>query len=165
MSDIPSRKIVIAYDQSIVGIKVLEWINDHHILLPNDDVTVVLAINEDYSRIEGPGGWQAVGGSGGVNAVNSYREAIRVFEREGQEHLNEALFAIVQTGVKNVKSEILRGHAAEEITKYARAQHPDIVICGNRGNGYLKRKLLGSVSEYLTHHLDCTVMVVRAPNK
>lgn len=99
MSDTLSRKIIIAYDQSIVGIHVLEWINDHRILLPNDDVTVVLAINEDYSKIEGPGGWTALGGLGGSDASRSYRETIRLLEKEGKEHLDEAVYAIQQTGV------------------------------------------------------------------
>lgn len=99
MSNTPSRKIIIAYDQSIVGIHALEWINSHAILLPNDDVTVVLAINEDYSKIEGPGGWQALGGLGGVDSGREYRETIRLLEKEGQEHLDEAVYAIQQTGV------------------------------------------------------------------
>ncbi|GAA5817362.1 hypothetical protein MFLAVUS_010906 [Mucor flavus] len=161
-----SRKIIITYDQSLVSLQVLEWVNSHSILLPDDDVTVVLAINEDFSKIEGPGGWQAQGGLGGLDSTREYRETVRLLEKQGQERLDEAVYAIKQLGIKNVKSEILRGHAQQEITRYAKEQRADIVICGNRGRGYLKRKLIGSTSEYLTHHLDCTVMVVRVrPDK
>ncbi|GAA5796003.1 hypothetical protein HPULCUR_001369 [Helicostylum pulchrum] len=156
-----SRKIIIAYDQSIVGLQVLEWVNSHSILLPGDDVTVVLAINEDFGKIDGPGGLQVQGGLGGLNSTLEYRETVRLLEKQGQERLDEAVYAIKQLGIKNVKSEILRGHAQVVITKYAKEQQADIVICGNRGYGYIKRKLIGSTSEYLTHHLDCTVMIVR----
>lgn len=95
MSDTPvlSRKIIIAYDKSVVGLHVLEWVNSHAILLPNDDVTVVLAINEDYHKIGGPGGL------GGLDSSRTYRETVAILEREGQEGLNEAVYAILQTGV------------------------------------------------------------------
>ncbi|KAG2236514.1 hypothetical protein INT48_000814 [Thamnidium elegans] len=134
-----SRKIIITYDQSLVSLKVLEWVNSHSILLPDDDVTVVLAINEDFSRLEGPGGLQVQGVLGGLDSTREYRETVRLLEKQGKERLEEVVYAIKQLGIKNVKSETLRGRAQEAITKYAKEQHADIVICGNRGHGYLKR--------------------------
>ncbi|KAI9348398.1 hypothetical protein BD770DRAFT_327301 [Pilaira anomala] len=154
------RRVIVTIDESAVSLEALEWVNSHSILLPDDDVTVALAINEDFSRIAGPGGWQAEGG-GGLDAVRNYRETIIEFERRGQRSLDQAVSAIEKTGIKKVNSIILKGHAPEAITKYAKEQKADIVVCGNRGLGYLKRKLIGSTSEYLTHHLDCTVIVVR----
>lgn len=94
-----SRKIIVTYDQSLVSLQVLEWVNGHSILLPDDDVTVVLAINEDFSKIEGPGGWQAQGGLGGLDSTREYRETVCLLEKQGQERLDEAVYAIKQLGI------------------------------------------------------------------
>lgn len=169
MSETPAgRKIIIAYDGSEASRQVLEWVNSHSILLPTDQVTVAIAINEDGVRLEGLGGMEAPV-LGGLEGSREFREVVKELEKEGKEKLAEAVYALKEVGVKNVQAEVLRGRAPEQITEFAKKQGADIVICGNRGHGFLKRKLLGSTSEYLTHHLESTVMVVRSqadiPNK
>jgi nucleotide-binding universal stress UspA family protein len=58
--------------------------------------------------------------------------------------------------------EVLRsGHAADEILKYAEDQKPDLILCGARGLGAVRRLLLGSVSTRLLQHSACSVLVVR----
>lgn len=96
------RRVIVTIDESEVSLEVLEWVNSHSILLPDDDVTVALAINEDFSKIAGPGGWQAEGG-GGLDAVRNYRETIIEFERRGQRSLDQAVSAIEKTGVVSKK--------------------------------------------------------------
>ncbi|KAI8880153.1 hypothetical protein K501DRAFT_225430, partial [Backusella circina FSU 941] len=133
------RKILIAYDESEVGRQVLEWVNSHSVLLPNDEVVVATAVNEDISKLTGPGvGWQASPALGENIEVD-----IKILEDQAKERLTEAVYAIRDSGVKNVKGELLRGHAKEVLVKYANDTKSDIVICGNRGQGYLTRKLTG----------------------
>ncbi|KAI9481061.1 MAG: hypothetical protein EXX96DRAFT_565231 [Benjaminiella poitrasii] len=157
---VASKKVVICYDQSLVGRKAVEWVNSHGLILPQDELIIVTVINEDISNIDGSAGWQAIA-SGGIDCAVDFNSTIRRLEEQGREHLVEAIQTFHALGLKQVKAEILRGRAPEKLAKFAKEQKADLVICGSRGLGYLKRKLIGSTSEYLVHHLDCTVMVVR----
>lgn len=97
MSASNSRKVIICYDESEVGRSVLEWVNSHSILLPNDEVIVVTAINEDLAKVEGSSGWTSM--AGGVIEANDYRMLVQGLEREGRQHLSEAVQAFHQVGV------------------------------------------------------------------
>ncbi|CEP11923.1 hypothetical protein [Parasitella parasitica] len=158
---IAPRRIVICYDESEASRQTLEWVNSHRVLLPTDEIYIATCINEDVAKIEGHGGWQTIA-IGGIDCAADYRRTIQSLESQGRERLAEAVGAMRALGLKHVKAEILRGVATSEITKFAKEKQADLVICGSRGLGYLKRKLIGSTSEHLVHHLDCTVMVVRS---
>ncbi|KAL9543697.1 hypothetical protein PS6_009146 [Mucor atramentarius] len=170
------RKVIICYDESEASRQTLEWVNGHGVLLPTDEITIATCINEDVAKIEGPGGWQTIA-IGGIDCAADYRHTVSQLEAQGRERLAEAVHAMHALGLKHVKAEILRGVATTEIVKFAKEKEADLVICGSRGLGYLKRqvcalfvctnglsyrKLIGSTSEYFVHHLDCTVMVVRS---
>lgn len=43
----------------------------------------------------------------------------------------------------------------------AEEKEAQVLVVGTRGNGALKRILVGSVADYIMHHAHCTVMVVR----
>ncbi len=53
---------------------------------------------------------------------------------------------------------------AEEILKVADELDPDIIVLGHKGKSAIKRFLLGSVSNRVTHHAKCSVWVVRRPS-
>jgi hypothetical protein len=89
------RKILIAYDGSEAGRQVLEWVNSHNVLLPDDEVIVAIAVNEDISKLAGPGvGWQAAPAMGENISMD-----IQMIERQAKEHLTEAVHAIRDIGV------------------------------------------------------------------
>mmetsp|Transcript_24578 Transcript_24578/g.46621 ORF Transcript_24578/g.46621 Transcript_24578/m.46621 type:complete len:86 (+) Transcript_24578:562-819(+) len=53
------------------------------------------------------------------------------------------------------------------VVKYAEDIKADLVVVGSRGLGSIKRKImgligLGSVSDYLVHHLHCPAVVVKS---
>lgn len=99
MSETPAgRKIIIAYDGSEVSRQVLEWVNSHSILLPTDQVTVAISINEDGVRLEGLGGMEAPV-LGGLEGSREFREVVHVLEKEGKEKLAEAVDALKEVGV------------------------------------------------------------------
>jgi nucleotide-binding universal stress UspA family protein len=53
----------------------------------------------------------------------------------------------------------------EEILKVADELDTDIIVLGHKGKSAIKRFLLGSVSNRVTHHAKCSVWVVRRPNR
>ena len=54
------------------------------------------------------------------------------------------------------------GDAATEITRVATEEGFDVIVVGSHGSGFVKRVLLGSVSQHLLHHAPCAVLVVHA---
>jgi len=56
---------------------------------------------------------------------------------------------------------LLEGHAVEEILKTARQGDFDLVVNGARGMSRIKELLMGSVSDGVTKHAPCPVLLVR----
>ena len=75
---------------------------------------------------------------------------------------------ILADGEKRAKAEgvqvetlLLEGHAVEEILKTAREGDFNLVVIGARGMSRIKELLMGSVSDGVTKHAPCPVLVVR----
>jgi len=73
---------------------------------------------------------------------------------QGAEHLCE------QAGVRYVtRTEF--GEPKHAICEVAQQENPDLMVIGSHGYGLVERALIGSVSEYVVHHAQCPVLVVR----
>lgn len=60
----------------------------------------------------------------------------------------------------DVKAHALAEDAAEALIDVATREKADLVVVGNRGMSGPKRFILGSVSNKVTHHAPCSVLVV-----
>ena len=60
-----------------------------------------------------------------------------------------------------IEHEIRVGQLGETIVKVAREKGADLVVLGSRGRSALNRMLLGSTSDYVATHADCSVLVIR----
>lgn len=56
---------------------------------------------------------------------------------------------------------IKEGYAADEILKVSEDGKFDLIVIGSRGMGVVGRFLVGSVSDRVVHHAQCSVTVVR----
>jgi nucleotide-binding universal stress UspA family protein len=56
---------------------------------------------------------------------------------------------------------IAKGHAANELIEASR--RADLVVVGCRGHGGVAGTLLGSVSQRVTAHAECPIVVIRRP--
>lgn len=63
-------------------------------------------------------------------------------------------------GVK-VSGKVLIGKAGHEIVDEAARWPADLIAVGSHGRGFWERAYLGSVSNAVTHHAPCNVLVVR----
>jgi nucleotide-binding universal stress UspA family protein len=64
-------------------------------------------------------------------------------------------------GVVEATGVCLEGHVVDEIVAYLEAHPTDLLVLGSRGLSTAKRLLLGSISDAVTHHVGCPVLVVR----
>jgi nucleotide-binding universal stress UspA family protein len=54
---------------------------------------------------------------------------------------------------------VVEGHPAPVLVEAARGA--DLLVVGSRGHGEFSGMLLGSVSQYCTHHVSCPITIVR----
>jgi len=98
-----------------------------------------------------------------VFATDAYVTAVE----EGRLHGNEVVSAAADSLRSNgllPSTGILDGPAAVAIAAEARTWGADVVVVGTRGNGLLKRLLLGSTARSLLHHADPSVLITRGPS-
>jgi len=72
----------------------------------------------------------------------------------------EKIFSIAKEHGVEVKTDIVVGHPADQIVKYASENGFDIIIMGQRGMSEIKKMLLGSVSHKVATHARCPVVIV-----
>jgi len=61
----------------------------------------------------------------------------------------------------DIKTEIVVGHPADQIIKYAAEKKSDMVILGHLGKSKIANWLLGSVSKRVSSYAPCTVTIVK----
>ncbi|KAI4987556.1 hypothetical protein ZWY2020_020356 [Hordeum vulgare] len=83
------------------------------------------------------------------------RSSLRVIDKAkelcAQAQVSDGVFEVVEGDARNVLCEAVERH------------HAEMLVVGNHGYGAIKRAVLGSVSDYCTHHAHCTVMIVKKP--
>lgn len=64
-------------------------------------------------------------------------------------------------GKYDTNLDVLVGPVTTEIVRQAKEKQTDLVVVGAVGHTSLERVLLGSVSDYVATHADCSVLIVR----
>lgn len=80
---------------------------------------------------------------------------------EGQEILNSYEATVKERGLQNVRMLLQEGDAAKRIMETAMDVKSGLILIGSRGRGGFKELLLGSVSNKVTNHAGCPVLVVK----
>ncbi len=91
-----------------------------------------------------------------------YRQKLQSFKQKGIKFLQQKAKEARDMGVK---TEFLQksGHPGHSICELAFTSSADLIVVGSRGLKGLKEMFLGSVSNYVTHHAPCSVLIVRQP--
>ncbi|UFS69628.1 universal stress protein [Geomonas sp. RF6] len=61
----------------------------------------------------------------------------------------------------DLETAVAHGDPAEEILRLAQQEEIDVIIIGSTGKGFLKRKVIGSVSHKVVKGAKCSVYLVR----
>ncbi len=88
-----------------------------------------------------------------------------VTETEQWGELRDKIFYVVEKSAEEsgvlLEVKVEFGEPAEELLSFASREEVDVIVIGSTGKGFLKRKLLGSVSDKVVRNAKCSVYVVR----
>jgi nucleotide-binding universal stress UspA family protein len=60
-----------------------------------------------------------------------------------------------------VTAKIAVGHAAQELVRTAKAIDADLIVLGHSGHSAVWGGLLGGVTDRVSHHAPCSILIVR----
>jgi nucleotide-binding universal stress UspA family protein len=63
-----------------------------------------------------------------------------------------------------VTSQVVVGHAAQELVRAAKDVGADLIVLGHSGHSALWGALLGATTERVSRHAPCSVLIVRQPS-
>lgn len=82
-------------------------------------------------------------------------------ERAGRRIMDEQMQKIKDMGGEVAEEHLVIGRPDAHIVKVGEEMGAGLLVVGSRGIGFMRRALLGSVSESAVHHAHCPVLVVR----
>jgi nucleotide-binding universal stress UspA family protein len=124
-------------------------------LAPASTITVLCAVDTLMAETAG----MESGFGGGIatpQQLDSEREAVIARAREV---LSRTIAAIDSPAT--IEQHVVEGDAGWALCKVAADVAADVIVVGSRGQGAIKRALLGSVSTHVVHQAPCAVLVVR----
>ena len=84
-----------------------------------------------------------------------------ISEQQAREVLEEAVGKVRSAGGTVVEAYLIGGRVAPEIVALAEEIGAGLIVLGSRGQGGIRRALMGSVSDAVVRHAHCPVLVVR----
>ncbi len=145
MADSHERKIVVGVDGSDSSKAALVW-GLRQARLTGAPLQVVMAW--DYPLTYG---WMVVpeGVDLGADAAAELEKVVKEVT-EAEDTAEPAV---------EITTSVIQGHPA--LVLMAEAENASLVVVGSRGHGEFAGMLLGSVSEHLSTHASCPVLIVR----
>ena len=95
----------------------------------------------------------------GVHFIRA--ECVQALHKAGAEILADGEKRVKNEGVQVIVKLLREGHIVEEILKAAREGEFNLIVMGARGISKIKEVLMGSVSDGVTRHAPCPVLVVK----
>lgn len=88
-----------------------------------------------------------------------------ITETKEWDELRERVFYVIEKNAKEagipLEIKVVYGDPADELINFAEKEQVDVIVIGSSGKGFLKRKLLGSVSHKVVKNSPCSVYIVR----
>jgi nucleotide-binding universal stress UspA family protein len=93
--------------------------------------------------------------------AREYPDLLSDIERTERELLDNEVEKVLADGGTITQAHLSMGQAAPEIIVIAEEIAAGLIVMGSRGQGGIRRALLGSVSKSVVKHAHCPVLVVR----
>jgi nucleotide-binding universal stress UspA family protein len=85
----------------------------------------------------------------------------QISEKQARGFLEAEVGKVRSAGGTVVETHLLEGRVAPEIVALAEEIGAGLIVMGSRGQGGIRRALMGSVSDAVVRHAHCPVLVVR----
>ncbi|ESR57721.1 Usp domain-containing protein [Citrus sinensis] len=154
------RRVVVAVDESEESMHALSWCLNN-LFSPDTNNTLVLL----YVKPPLP-----VHSSFDAAGYIFSNDVIKAVEKYASESVNsvmnraEAVYRNFQNNI-HVKRVVGCGDAKDVICGTVEKLEADTLVMGSHGYGFIKRALLGSVSDYCAKHVKCPVVIVKHPEE
>lgn len=155
------NKILVGIDRSSIGKKVFEVAlsfasaTGANLML----VQVLSDREEDYPQLPAYSYYPMWD----EQTVKIYQEQWEEYKKQGIELLNNLAQQATEAGIPTEFTQ-MSGSPERSICEIAQTWEADLIIVGSRGLTGIKEMFLGSVSNYVTHHAACSVLIVRDQN-
>ena len=149
MSPVADDAIVVCVDASDTSIHAVKA--GLGLLGPNPRILVVTVIDESDPSLVLGGGF-----AGGVMTPEELEMFDMSRESAGRAILDGAAEAL---GVDKAQTRVLTGKAGLALCEFATTLPARALIMGSRGQGGIKRVVLGSVSDYVIRNAPCPVII------
>jgi nucleotide-binding universal stress UspA family protein len=99
------------------------------------------------------------------NTFTDFVPSRPITETKEWEELRQRIFYVIEKDTAEaaipLDVKVLYGEPAEELINFAAKEEIDVIVIGSTGKGFLKRKVLGSVSDKVARQARCSVYIVR----
>ncbi len=85
---------------------------------------------------------------------------VKEMESEGKKIIEKSDEFAKEAGVPH-ECRLVQGVPADEIVRLAQLEKVDLIVLGSRGLTEVRAFLLGSVSDKVTHHAKCPVLIIK----
>ena len=124
-------------------------------LLRPTQVTLLSIADTSIADDSGAGGFE-----GNLLSPAESEKARAAILAEGDDEVTATLGAIgLDPAI--VEHRVVEGSAGPMICQVAEDLAPDVVVVGSHGRGFIKRVVIGSVSEHVVRHCHAPVLVIR----
>ncbi|UDY34195.1 universal stress protein [Dermatobacter hominis] len=124
-------------------------------LLNPTKVTLLTVADTSVAEDSGAGGFE-----GDLLSPTEAEQARSAILDEGDDELAATITAI-QVDPAIVERKLVEGASGQMIIHVAGEIAADVIVVGSHGKGWLKRVVIGSISEYVLRHSTIPVLVVR----
>jgi nucleotide-binding universal stress UspA family protein len=123
------------------------------LLAPDSDVTVLAVARPVILPVTDGSGLASVGAMTPLVLEEATEGAVAAAR-------DDAAAAVAALGI-DAHARVEEGEPGTMICQVAKEEGFDVIVVGSHGSGFVKRALLGSVSNHVLHHAPCPVLVVR----
>ncbi|KAK8614557.1 hypothetical protein V6N13_068357 [Hibiscus sabdariffa] len=155
MATSEKQALVVGVDESEHSMYALEWTLDHFFFASDPPFKLFIVHAKPTASsvvgLAGPGAAEV------MPYVDSdlRKVAARVVDKARElclsKSVHDAVVEVVEGDPRNVLCEAVEKH------------HASVLAVGSHGYGAIKRAVLGSVSDYCSHHAHCSVLIVKRP--